>query len=229
MPASRKAAMVCGSRATLPPIAMAGLPCDCANRAMPLGTLPYGVWLSMAPSPVMTTSAHAHASRACNKSSTSSMPGRMLALNSPSMPPPVPPAAPDPGWLAMLRPLRASMALASLLRPESSSATCCASAPFCGANTAAAPFGPVSGLVTSHARMMGTLHTSSGTSVPSIRASRCSAPPPSGNSRSRSSRKRYPSARARPLPPSVVALPPKPSTIRIAPASIAAWINSPVP
>ena len=177
----------------------------------------------------MTTSAHAQASRACSTSSASSMPGRMDALNRPSMPPPVPPAAPAPGRFSIMRPFSASMASASRARPASSVATCCASAPFCGANTAAAPSVPVRGLVTSHANTIGMFRTSSGTSVSSMRASRGSAPPPSGNSQSSASRKRWPSARARPVPPSVVALPPNPSTMRSAPASIAARISSPVP
>ena len=119
---------------------------------MPLGTLPYGVCPSIDPSPVMTTSAHAHASRACSKSSTNSMPGRMVALNRPSMPPPVPPAAPAPGLSVILRPFSAVMASASLAKPQSSNATCSGFAPFCGANTAAAPSVPVRGLVTSHAK-----------------------------------------------------------------------------
>ena len=147
----------------------------------------------------MTTSAHAQASRACSTSSASSMPGRMDALNRPSMPPPVPPAAPAPGRFSIMRPFSASMASASRARPASSVATCCASAPFCGANTAAAPSVPVRGLVTSHANTIGMFRTSSGTSVSSMRASRGSAPPPN------------------------------PSTMRSAPASIAARISSPVP
>ena len=165
MPASLSAAVTFGSRVTFPPMAITGFPCDFASRAMPLGTLPYGVCPSIDPSPVMTTSAHAHASRACSKSSASSMPGRMDALNRPSMPPPVPPAAPAPGRFSIMRPFSASMASASRARPASSVATCCASAPFCGANTAAAPSVPVRGLVTSHANTIGMFRTSSGTSV----------------------------------------------------------------
>ena len=43
MPVSFNASMVCGSRVTVPPMAIVGFPCDCASFAMPLGTLPYGV------------------------------------------------------------------------------------------------------------------------------------------------------------------------------------------
>ena len=43
MPVSFSASTVCGSRVIVPPMAMVGFPCDCANFAMPLGTLPYGV------------------------------------------------------------------------------------------------------------------------------------------------------------------------------------------
>ena len=88
------------------------------------------------------------------------------------MPPPVPPAAPAPGRFSIMRPFSASMASASRARPASSVATCCASAPFCGANTAAAPSVPVRGLVTSHANHDRDVSPSSGTSVSSMRASR---------------------------------------------------------
>lgn len=43
MPVSFSASTVCGSRVTVPPMAIVGFPCDCASFAMPLGTLPYGV------------------------------------------------------------------------------------------------------------------------------------------------------------------------------------------
>ena len=43
MPALFSASMVRESRVTVPPMAIVGVPCDCASFAMPLGALPYGV------------------------------------------------------------------------------------------------------------------------------------------------------------------------------------------
>ena len=177
----------------------------------------------------MTTSAHAHASRPCARSRTSSIPGRIDALNRPSIPPPVPPAAPDPGVCSISRPLYCMIACARFASPRSRRSTCVVVAPFCGANTWAAPSEPVNGLVTSQARIIGMFFTESGTSESSIFAKSARVPPPSGIAWSVESRKRNPSARANPVPPSVVALPPNPSTMRSAPASIAARISKPVP
>jgi hypothetical protein len=62
-----------------------------------------------------------------------------------------------------------------------------------------------------------------------MRSSRESAEPPGERSCPFSSKRRTPSARNIPLPPSLVALPPRPTTIVVAPVSSAATINCPVP
>ena len=68
-------------------------------------------------------------------------------------------AAPAPGVFASMSfPVR----VASSSKAVSSHATCRGVAPFCGPKTAAAPFGPHSGLVTSHATVISIPCVSSG-------------------------------------------------------------------
>ena len=119
----------------------------------------------------------------------------MVALNRPSMPPPVPPAAPAPGLSVILRPFSAVMASASLPKPQSSNATCSGFAPFCGANTAA-PSVPVRGIGDVACQYDRDVSHVVGNLGVVDAGKPGSAPPPSGNSQSSASRKRWPSARA---------------------------------
>ncbi len=112
--------------------------------------------------------------------------------------------------------------------PASSTRTSSSDAPFCGPYTAAAPDSPSSGLSTSEASQNSTPGRSRSRDR-SSEASRPSAAPPGGSSRPASSASRAPSAWTRPAPPSVVATPPTPSTIRLAPIRSAARISSPTP
>ena len=105
----------------------------------------------------------------------------------------------------------------------------CASAPFCGANTYAAPFGPYRGFVTSHAMINSDPFTPHITSDSSMwRMSLRSLPRPS-RALPFSSRKRNPRARSRPAPPSFVALPPMPTMNFLHPFRSASAMSSPVP
>ena len=101
-------------------------------------------------------------------------------------------------------------------------------APFCGPYTAAAPCGPSSGLSTSLATTTSTSPISMSPEM-SIFSRLRRAAPPNGSSCPSASRKRTPSACIMPAPPSVQALPPRPSTIRRAPCRTAWAISSPVP
>src|SRR6266513_2322823 len=100
-----------------------------------------------------------------------------------------------------------------------------APAPFCGANTGAAPCGPTSPVVTS----ANATTRASSPQPPSSIASWTSAPPPSGRAAPDASRRDHPNPRAAPVPPSTVADPPSPTTTVRAPRSTASQTNSPTP
>ena len=107
-------------------------------------------------------------------------------------------------------------------RAPSNSVTSSRLAPFCGPNTALAPSGPVSGLVTSQAAMTCTSPSRLSRPLRSTRSTSASAAPPGRTSRPSWSSSRTPNACRRPQPASLVALPPSPTMIVSAPASSAA-------
>ena len=107
-------------------------------------------------------------------------------------------------------------------------ATSSGDAPFCGPYTAAAPWRPSSGLSTSAATST-SIPASEGRPARSSRCSAASAAPPGGSSRPAWSSSLPPRACTMPAPPSVLATPPRPSTIRRAPRAAAAAMSSPTP
>ena len=102
-------------------------------------------------------------------------------------------------------------------------------APFCGPYTAAAPSGPSRGLSTSLATITRVSASAGCRPDRSTRSSAASAAPPGPSSRPSTSDSRAPSACSIPAPPSVLALPPMPSTTVRQPWSSAALTTSPVP
>ena len=101
--------------------------------------------------------------------------------------------------------------------------------PFCGANTAAAPSGPCSGLVTSAATTMSVSCSRGSRRMRSTSAMRCSQAPPGSTTAPSAARSRAPSATSSPVPPSVDALPPRHTMMRDGSVSRAARIASPSP
>lgn len=156
------------------------------------------------------------------------MPGRRAARRNSSAANPSPPAAPAPGSSRLRAPRASSVTSAHRPSAASRTLTSAGDAPFCGPYTAAAPCGPSSGLSTSEATR-NSISPKRRSPVRSAFARRASAAPPGGSSRPASSSSRAPIAWARPAPPSLVATPPSPSTIRRAPARAAARISSPAP
>ncbi len=115
------------------------------------------------------------------------------------------------------------------VRAASSTRTSSGVAPFCGANTAAAPAGPSSGLSTSAASTRVVVARRGSSPDRSSRCRSASAAPPSGSSSPSASSNRAPRAASRPAPPSVLADPPTPTTTSSAPRSSAADSASPNP
>src|SRR6476646_3607991 len=112
---------------------------------------------------------------------------------------------------------------------SSSTTPSSASAPFWGAYTALAPFGPSSGLSTSQASWKCAPRAAGCRPLTSTRAACRSAAPPGATSFSSASRMRTPSACSIPAPPSVDALPPTPTMISRAPSSSACLMTVPSP
>lgn len=155
-------------------------------------------------------------------SSTASAPDTSCAPNIACMPPAAPPAAPARGMSVISMPNVAASTEANCARPASSRATACGVAPFCGPNTAAAPFGPHNGFRTSHATRIATLASRGSRPDRSMRCTRAASAPIPVSSWPDASRKCPPSARTSPIPPSVVALPPTATTIVVGLKSSAA-------
>ena len=183
----------------------------------------------MRPSPVITKSAPAILSDRAVAAMMCSMPGCNSAAKKARKPKPKPPAAPLPAcWRTSGSPAVASTS-AKWLKAASNCATMAGVAPFCGPNTALAPWVPVSGLVTSQATRMCAAANAGRLPEVSMRASCASAPPPRGKSCPCASNRRMPKACAIPAPPSLVALPPMPKIICRAPRASAAASSWPVP
>ena len=121
------------------------------------------------------------------------------------------------------------MTCAKCANAASSVATSAWEAPFCGPNTALAPVGPVSGLVTSQAAVMETFLRAGSIVLMSMVARSARAAPPCLRSLPFPSRRRTPRACRSPAPASLVALPPSPTMMRLAPERTAASMSSPVP
>ena len=102
---------------------------------------------------MITRSAPSSAASKPASSSTSSMPGRLVAPSTARAAKPTPPAAPAPGACDQSVPAAAATTAAQRRSPAASIATSAGEAPFCGPYTSAAPSGPVSGLSTSAARI----------------------------------------------------------------------------
>jgi hypothetical protein len=114
---------------------------------------------------------------------------------------------------------------ASLSSPAASRRTCSGVAPFCGANTGAAPSGPTRGDRTS-----ASATTRSGRPQPGVQSANAdSAPPPSGKSPPFTSENVHPKPRAAPTPPSTLAEPPSPTITLLAPRAAASISSSPTP
>src|SRR5690606_18236222 len=157
-------------------------------------------------------------------SATSAEPGTSEAPHTSSAKP-VPPAAPAPAVSA--RSARPSTS-ARRARPASARSIVSPSSPFCGPNTAAAPLGPESGFVTS----LSTVTPPAGSGARRDRSAEASSSRPAAPSTTdapKSLRNRAPSAVSSPMPPSVEALEPMPSTRRETPASSAALMACPKP
>ena len=138
----------------------------------------------------------------------------------------VPPAAPVPGRQAQwLRPRTAARRIISPSIPVISGPV----SPFCGPKTAAAPWGPVSGFVTSPATVMLTPSRRRRAGSTSIRRMRENSAGTGSTSPPRSSRQRAPSATSIPRPMSLEADPPSPMSSERAPASTAAAMTCPSP
>ena len=200
---------------------MTGLLKRFATFATPTGTLPWIVWLSMRPSPVITRSASATWSARCSASVTISMPWRSCAPQKAYSAAPMPPAAPPPARFSTSISRSRAMTLAYCASALSRVTIISGVAPFCGPNTADAPSLPVSGFVTSQATSI--RHSARRLSSPlrSIRASFPSSPPPCPRGCPLSSSSFAPNACTIPAPPSLVALPPMPMMICLTPASSA--------
>jgi hypothetical protein len=118
-----------------------------------------------------------------------------------------------------------AIAAASRSRPVAINFTSAGDAPFCGANSGAAPSGPTNGVCTSVSAT-----TRFALPHPAVQsASVASAPPPSGSAAPFTSVKVHPSPRAAPTPPSTLADPPSPTTTVTAPRSTASTMSSPTP
>ena len=177
--ASKPAARRLGaSRSTAPHTARVGTPVARARAATRTAPLPSMLCASSRPSPVTTRSESARAASRPTRSAISAAPGDMLAAQAASSAAPAPPAAPAPGVEATSRPVARARTSAHDRSPASSSATSSRVAPFCGANTAAAPSGPCSGLVTSAAMTMSVSCSRGSRRVRSTSAMRCSQAPP---------------------------------------------------
>ncbi len=187
------------------------------------------VWLSIRPSPVITRSASATRLSRLSASVTISMPWRSCAPQKAYSAAPMPPAAPPPARPSTSTSRSRAIIRAYCVSAPSRRVIISGVAPFCGPNTAVAPFSPVSGLVTSQATSI--RHAASRLSRPlmSMRASFSSSPPPAPMAFPCSSNSFAPSACTIPAPPSLVALPPMPMMICFTPASSAWRISSPVP
>ena len=153
------------------------------------------------------------------------MPATRVAPISKS-PNPSPPAAPAPRATAGSLPSeRRPHNLLKCSSAPSSSITAKSSAPFCGPKTALAPRSPKSGLSTSLATINSIPATLANAGVKSRVPSCFSAAPPESSLASLIA----PSAASIPAPASFVPLPPRPTTILVAPRLIASAINSPTP
>ena len=192
---------------------------------MPTGPLPSRLCPSSEPSPVTTRSAAAIFAPNPVSSAIRSNPGTSRAAANCSSPKPNPPAAPAPGVSAHASPAVTRTSAASA---RSKTGMVASSAPFCGPKTRVAPVTPSNGLATSQATVTGG---STNRPTPSTPASRSAKTPGQGDSRLPArSNNLTPSAAAMPAPPSFVALPPIPMTMRAAPPTVTAWrIIMPVP
>lgn len=115
--------------------------------------------------------------------------------------PAIPPAAPAHGMKEMSTPVCSLMSAATLSMRSSSNSTCSGDAPFCGANTLAAPCGPRKGAFTSHNNSTSHFERTSG----------------------------RPGTDIIPMPPSHVAVPPNPIMKCLHPLLQASIISSPTP
>ena len=218
---------------------MTGTPCSEARRATSAGTLPRGVWKSMAPSAVMTRSApRIERSRSMPASPESSSASKRGTSSAPmaAIPAPRPPEAPVPGpraksWSRVRSSPSRRRISAQFSNPLDICSTCCAVAPFCGPKTRATPRSPVSTLCGFRARTTRTRPELSDGCSPErsrLRASASAEPPlPTGSPSASSTR--APSAVSAPSPPSEVPESPQPTTMVCAPSSRAARISSPTP
>ena len=185
--------------------------------------------MSILPSPLITRSVPVRSESNPTASSTVSMPGRSLPPKKAAIPPPIPPAAPEPGISLISFPKSRLITSARWSIFLSSSSTRSASAPFCGANTAAAPLGPQKGLSISHMIVSSALLRAGVMLDRSILAIRSKVPPTGIKAFPSKSRNLTPRAAAAPVPPSFVALPPSPTIILLQPASAACFISCPAP
>ena len=150
-------------------------------------------------------------------SSTISMPMRSELLKNATLPPPKPPAAPLPGRFNISRPKSRFTTSAKCLSPSSKQTTMASSAPFCGPNTALAPFSPHNGLSMSHMAVKGTLLIKGCACAKEMETISFSVPPTGTNNSPAALRNSTPRAAAAPQPPSLVALPPSPKITCLAP------------
>ena len=118
---------------------------------------------------------------------------------------------------------------AKLDRAPSNSATTPLEAPFWGPNISEAPVGPHNGFVTSVAATISMLESPSTIPDVSMRSRSARAAPPEGKDLPRESKNLNPKAIAIPAPPSLVALPPRPTITRLNPFLDASKSNWPVP
>ena len=192
------------------------------------GSFPRRVCRSIRPSPVMTNPASEIFDTAFAHPSTAAAPGRYFAPRQRSAQP-TPPAAPEPGASRYALPMAASMRSASLVRPASATSIPSSSSPFCGPKTAAAPLGPSSGEVTSHATVSFTPDSFRFNPDRSRRESSGNPAAPGEMGAKFLSSKRTPRASSIPAPPSVEAEPPTPTVMSVAPLRSAAAMTSPRP
>ena len=141
----------------------------------------------------------------------------------------MPPAAPLPGTEPISLPAKELKSFSRFFMPLSSTRSSFSPAPFCGAKVFAAPFSPVMGLLTSQNSFISAFLSFSHTSSASILTTlSVSAPQPKRIFPS-ASKNLTPSAAAAPMPPSLVAEPPRQRTICFAPRESASSTSSPVP
>ena len=197
-----------------PATATTGTPARPAAWATPIGALPSRDCSSSEPSPVITRSAPSSWAANPTSSSTRSIPGRMSAPSTASAAKPTPPAARRPGRLQSSRPVasatRSAQSVQGAVQPVDVLRT--------GALLRSEHR---RGTVRPEQRVVHVAgHHDRGLTQPGAqpdrgrrRPGRPVLPPPGGRSCPAASNSRAPSAWTMPAPPSVLALPPMPSTI----------------